>query len=119
MSSSIPQEKRVQAALELCSKIEPVLRTAGLHCALTGSTLYGLGKTNKDVDVLIYSHNGEKGRQLVDVDQVLTLLRSVLGTVFKTTDADYCDVLRYYLGGVVNPDAIKFDFICVNTALPA
>ena len=44
---------------QFCTMIETILRPHGLHVALTGSFLYGMG-TGKDVDVLIYAHCGSE-----------------------------------------------------------
>jgi len=44
-------------AVALCRRIEAAIKPFGAHCALTGSCLY-TGYSEKDIDVMIYSHQG-------------------------------------------------------------
>lgn len=51
----------LDSAIGMCGRLEPILRKCGAHCALTGSTLYGLGTMKKDTDILIYPHQTKDG----------------------------------------------------------
>lgn len=49
--------RSISDIVQFCTQVEQVLRPHGLHVALTGSALYGMG-TGKDVDILVYHHEG-------------------------------------------------------------
>lgn len=69
-------------AMQLCQATEPLLRTIGCHCALTGSTLYGQG-TKYDIDIVIYPHAAADGRVGKETVVILDALRSVLPNIHE------------------------------------
>lgn len=54
-----PAYTRLKEAVDLCSRVEKIVRPMGFHVALTGSRLYG-GGTKHDIDLIFYRHDNER-----------------------------------------------------------
>lgn len=59
-------EITLEKAIEVCREIEELLKPIGYHCGLTGSCLYA-GKSEKDVDIIIYPHLVSKQLSLKEI----------------------------------------------------
>ena len=53
----------LERAIKAATYLEGKLRPHGWHVALTGSTLYGMGKAGppQDIDLIIYPHRNKDG----------------------------------------------------------
>lgn len=68
----------------LCQTMEPVLREIGYHCALTGSVLYA-GKSEKDLDIIVYPHKRDETKNPVDI--LIHLTKIGITNSYKTDPA--------------------------------
>jgi predicted nucleotidyltransferase len=91
----------ITLAQELCTKIEEVIRPQGFHCALTGSTLYGLGKGGNDIDIMVYGHYHNGERKAPNIGDLETWLSPLFETLFFENSSDYNDRLRGKYKGVL------------------
>lgn len=62
----------IEEGIKFCWMLEPILAESGWHCALAGSVLY-VGKSNKDLDIVIYPHDTSNSRP-DDVEYILNKL---------------------------------------------
>lgn len=75
----------MELAREVVALAEPVLSALGYHCGITGSVLYH-GKSDKDLNVVVYPHDPKK---TISSEIVLDALASVGFVNRYKTDADY------------------------------
>jgi hypothetical protein len=95
-----PQEAPVtiNEAIQLARAIEQIAIPLGYHAALAGSCLHA-GKSEKDIDILIYAHDPIDGSH--NKSEFLKAFRELGGEKFFQTTANYVnrDVVMAEIGG--------------------
>lgn len=61
-----------QDALDICVNLEPIMASIGYHCGIGGSLVYR-GWSNKDIDIIIYTHQSDAD---CDRSKIVNVLRS-------------------------------------------
>lgn len=110
----------ISDVMQFCTMLEQILRPLGLHVALTGSFLYGMG-TGKDVDIIVYAHDHQPGAATAaslfgDAAKALTVLVTNL-TKLTQSRSDYLPAntprsSRVVWSGIYRD--MRFDFLVLT-----
>jgi len=96
--------------VDFCAHLWRNLAPLGWHCALTGSVLYQ-GFSLKDLDVIVWPHDGGQTQALPDIEQARELLRRWTSASKVIDDSGYYGSYREIWKGVTKGKRVDYFFL--------